>query len=1183
MSATSKKLSNPFSSGGGGVHFEAHVQASFVALMLTGGYAPCLPCWPIAEIKLQGKIDGFDTDDLIVFVEKGDTRERCKLLGQVKHSIAITQGSSIFAEVIQAAWNDFNNPKIFSKGKDVIALITGPLSATDAHNVQWLLSQARHTKGVDEFFRNVEQSNFSPPKSGEKLAVIQHHLKSANGGTDVSRYELYSFLNHFHLLGYDLGKEVGVVLSLLHSHISQFHQQHPQWVWSRVVDIVQTWNQDAGTITPERLPEDLVEAFEQRGVIAEIPKELANTQQASEKTDWSQHPYATDLALANLVGAWNEKNDSDLAVLAKLFGTDYGTWVQKAREILHYPDSPLSLKNGQWKISGRVELLNSLGSHIFDQNLDIFKSLVVAVLTERDPSFDLQSEDRYTASIHGKVLTYSPALREGLAEGLAIIGSNPGVYSNCSQSKAEDTAVLAIREMFTNADWVLWGSLNSLLPTLSEAAPDEFLNIIESALRLSPCPFEKLFAQERRGISGGNYLTGLLWALEGLAWDEKNLVRVCVVLGELASHDPGGQWANRPANSLTTILLPWFPQTLASIEKRKVAVQALNKEWPDIGWELIIHLLPNQHQTSSGSHKPSWRKTIPEDWGKEVSHLEYWQQVSFYAELAVSSAGHDTVKLAELIDHFDNLPKPAFDHLIEVLSSDTIAGLPEEQRLSIWDHLTKFTGEHRRFADSEWALSDELLTLIEAVAAKLAPSNPFNLYQHLFSDRDFDLYDENENWEEQQQKLDKRRENAIEEILQQGGIDVVFQFAESVLSPGQVGHALGSLSAPSIEQTLLPAFLDSENQKHSTLVSGFVWTRHQTNGWAWSEGIDKSSWNDTQKSYFLSYLPFTKESWDRASQWLGESQGEYWSRTSANAYQADGNLDIAIEKLIEYGRPRAAINCLSRIRHAKQQVNVDQCIRTLLASVSSKEPLYTMDEYHIVELIKFLQTNTSVSPDDLFKVEWAYLPLLDFHRGATPILLESRLASDPEFFCEVLRLIYRSKKQGEPQKEATEKAQAIATKAWRLLHEWKIPPGTQEDGVFNETSFSTWLQRVKTLCTESGHLEVALINIGEVLIHAPSDPEGLWVHRTVAAALNDRDAENMRDGFRTGAYNSRGAHRVDPTGTPEKKIAEKFRCQAEDVENAGFQRFAVTLRELAERYEREAERIVGEYRKDDCT
>ena len=81
--------------------------------MLTGGYVPCIPCWPIKEIKLQGKIDGYDTDDLIVFVEKTGSKERRKLLGQVKHKIGITQGDKVFAEVTQAAWNDYNNPRVF--------------------------------------------------------------------------------------------------------------------------------------------------------------------------------------------------------------------------------------------------------------------------------------------------------------------------------------------------------------------------------------------------------------------------------------------------------------------------------------------------------------------------------------------------------------------------------------------------------------------------------------------------------------------------------------------------------------------------------------------------------------------------------------------------------------------------------------------------------------------------------------------------------------------------------------------------------------------------------------------------------------------------------------------------------------------------------------------------------------
>lgn len=320
MKSKRKKLSNSFSTGGGGSHFEAHVQASFVVLMLTGGCAPCLPPWPITKIKLQGKIDGFDTDDLIVFVEKSN---KCKLLGQIKHSLKITNSSEEFAEVMQAAWDDFNNPNVFSRGKDKIALITGSLNKTDTDSVQWLLNHAKHTNDVDEFFRHVKQTNFSSATTRKKLAVIQHHLRAANNRVDVTRDELYSFLQHFHLLGYDLGQEVGVVLSLLHSHISQFHQQYPQGVWSRIVDVVQTWNQDSGTITPDKLPEDLIEAFEQRRVI-EIPKELITAKPATEEMDWSRNSHATDLALVNLLGAWDENNESDIAVLERLLGEDYG-------------------------------------------------------------------------------------------------------------------------------------------------------------------------------------------------------------------------------------------------------------------------------------------------------------------------------------------------------------------------------------------------------------------------------------------------------------------------------------------------------------------------------------------------------------------------------------------------------------------------------------------------------------------------------------------------------------------------------------------------------------------------------------------------------------------------------------------------------------------------------------------
>src|SRR5260370_26563790 len=51
------------------------------------------------------------------------------------------------------------------------------------------------------------------------------------------------------------------------------------------------------------------------------------------------------------------------------------------------------------------------------------------------------------------------------------------------------------------------------------------------------------------------------------------------LLARCAEIDPGGKWANRPANSLVDILLPWHPQTCASIDERKnVVIELVRSE-----------------------------------------------------------------------------------------------------------------------------------------------------------------------------------------------------------------------------------------------------------------------------------------------------------------------------------------------------------------------------------------------------------------------------------------------------------------------------------------------------------------------------------------------------------------------------------------------------------------------------
>ena len=880
-------------------------------------------------------------------------------------------------------------------------------------------------------------------------------------------------------------------------------------------------------------------------------------------SDWNQHKYASELAIANLLGAWNELNKADLQIARQLANEeDYAKWIPKLREMLQQAISPVTFINGRWQVIDRKGMWQALGGRVFDDTLDALKQCAVTVLSEKG------------------AIKYSTGLQKGLAETLALLGTNPDALKHFSRQhqvwKPKNTARFAVREIFENADWKLWDSFYRLLPTLAESAPNEFLDAVENALGQSPCPFDELFSRERDGVEGRNYLAGLLWALETLAWDAEHLVHVCVILGELAARDPGSQWSSRPANSLTEIILPQYPHTKAPIEKREVAVKTLVNEVPDVAWNLLISLLPGQYQISSGTHKPTWQNNIPDDKKELASPEDYWKQVNAYAEMAFSMASNDIDKLAQLVGILNQLGSPSFDKFLEHLSSEKICGKPEDQRLKLWTKLTGLASGYRRFSNKEPALIDKIVSKIEAVAAKLAPENPFYLHRILFSSHAFNLYEENETGEK---RLNQDCQQAIKEILADGGMDMVLQFAEIVEAPWFVGHFLGIIAQTEIDNRILPALLEIEHTKLALFASAYVNCRQNIKGWEWVDDFDTSNWSAAQIGQFLSYLPFTKETWHRATDWLGESEKEYWTRTSARPYHADSNLGFAIDKLIAYDRPYTAIRYLCRMKHNKQPLDKARSVKALIAAISSQEPPPKISKYNIIEIIKDLQNDTDTDPDTLFQIEWAYLNLLDehYHRDASPKTLENRLASDPEFFCKVIRLSYRSKKETESPKEFSEQDKAVAENAYTLFDKWKIPPGKQPDGQFLPEQFEEWLNRTKEACAESGHLGVALMHIGKVLIHAPPDPEGLWIHQTVASALNARDAEQLRNSFRTGIFNSRGIHVIDPTGKPERELAEKYKQKAEEVENEGYHRFAVTLRELAKEYEREAEIYIAEH------
>lgn len=318
MSNNAKQICPPFASGGGGPRFECKVQAAFVVLMLTEGIIPCIQrSWPIKEIQLQTKRKGANFDDFMVIVQEPNTERIARMYAQVKRTITISdaKSNSMFAEVIQAAWNDFT-AAAFNRGEDALVLITRQLTQTDMSGVQEMLDWAKTRPSASEFFTDIKMAKLSDEPKRKKLEIFRVQLKVANGGTDVSEEETHAFLRHFHLIGFDLDIKSGVSATLLKSHISQYSTPDIDGVWAQLYDEVGHYNQTGGSITWECLPESITESFTTLRKITRAPGfvQSGNEQLTPEQSE--------TMAFATLLGGWSESSDGDKEVIAQLVAED---------------------------------------------------------------------------------------------------------------------------------------------------------------------------------------------------------------------------------------------------------------------------------------------------------------------------------------------------------------------------------------------------------------------------------------------------------------------------------------------------------------------------------------------------------------------------------------------------------------------------------------------------------------------------------------------------------------------------------------------------------------------------------------------------------------------------------------------------------------------------------------------
>lgn len=380
------------------------------------------------------------------------------------------------------------------------------------------------------------------------------------------------------------------------------------------------------------------------------------------------------------------------------------------------------------------------------------------------------------------------------------------------------------------------------------------------------------------------------------------------------------------------------------------------------------------------------------------------------------------------------------------------------------------------------------------------------------------------------------------------------------------------IASDDVEVEILPSLLDSNDESIARVIAGFVWARFWDRQTDWVDAVMSQEWATEHRVRFLTLLPFEGEIWGRVNSYLGDANEElYWKDARVNPYGRNRDLSLAIEKLLTFGREGAAVMCIACSSNDKGTLDEALATRALLAVLNSERGITELDNYQTVELIKRLQKSEIADRNALFRIEWNFLPWLDRFSSGSPVTLETRLAEDPAFFEGVIGLVFRSKHdEKDLSAEPDEQKQNLARKAYKLLTEWTRCPGVSEDGTLNADASNDWINEARRITEETGHAEVAQIQIGHVLTHAPPDPNGLWIHEAVATVLNYRDTEDMRSGFTTELFNQRGVHSFT-YGEEERELASENRGKAEALNSRGFARFGTAMREFAEQYARQAE------------
>ena len=890
--------------------------------------------------------------------------------------------------------------------------------------------------------------------------------------------------------------------------------------------------------------------------------------------------WAADLDIARslipvaLVGAWHKESKADCEILSILANGEYADVEETIARLLELDDCPVWSVSQYRGVASKVDALFAVSRSFTAESIDEFLELAECVLSESDPAVDLPEDERWMAGIYDKVREHSKALRDGICETLVLLAVHGDhLFQNRLGINIEVRVSSLIRRLLTPLTLDKLLSHEHDLRSYAEAAPDEVLKLIETDLQQQEPVIQGLLKPAGTSVFDRPTRTGLLWALESLAWNPSNLARLTCILAQLSQTKIDDNWGNQPIASLAAIYRSWRPQTAAPLDDRSKGLEMLADKFPDIGWEICIAQLDRRLQIGLPSHRPRWRADASGA-GEVVTMRERDEFERAALDLALKWPEHDSQKLGDLIER------------LQVMHDD--------EEAAVWDSVDRWSNAEtddaakarlrdriRSFALTKLGrlrhLKDATIAMARQAYEKLAPGDLVICHAWLFA-KEWVKVPVDETSQENEGSIGKLRADAMREIWTQLGFEGAMALLTHSDAPHVVGrHTVLSVNGENAVTGLLQASLSADvhpSWKLDAFMHGVIEAVDAGERPALLSDIVITA-TVGQKVRLFRSAPFGDQTWLLLDQQPQHVRDRYWREVSPDRIGLSGTeLNELINRLLAVNRPRAAFQAVC---WDWNEIETSRLKRLLMAvATTNVEPADRpeLDAYDISTALDALDGRAGVTSDEMARLELAFIGALDDTNHGIPNL-ERGVAASPALFVQALALVFKRSDdcQDTPDLQVENPGQrAVAAEtAYRLLERVRLIPGTDREGKVDTESLRRWVVEVRRRCAAHGRAKVGDHWIGQLLSKAPAEDSSLWPCRPVCEVMETVASDAISDGFCIGVHNARGVFSRGEGGDQERVIAAKYRDWAQPIA-FDYPYVSSVLQRIAVSYDREGER-----------